>query len=184
MNTQPDMLDFLKAASDVDRLRIIGLLTQRNATRAEIAKELNLSARDSVNHLAFLEYVGVLTQRDDVYELNADKLATLTRDGLPRNARPEYIPAPDLDPAAQKVLKSHLNVDGSIRQIPSQPAKRQVILNYLVQAFEPEVNYKEKEVNEILRRFHADTAALRRYLVDANLLARESDCSRYWRVIA
>ena len=29
MNTNPEMLDFLKAMSDADRLRIIGLLTQR-----------------------------------------------------------------------------------------------------------------------------------------------------------
>jgi hypothetical protein len=44
------------------------------------------------------------------------------------------------------------------------------------------VNYTEKEVNTILRRFHLDTAGLRRDLVDANMLARESDGSRYWRV--
>ena len=38
MNASPEMLDFLKAASDVDRLRIIGLLAQRHASRAEIAE--------------------------------------------------------------------------------------------------------------------------------------------------
>jgi hypothetical protein len=37
-------------------------------------------------------------------------------------------------------------------------------------------------VNQILRRFHEDTSGLRRDLVDANLLARISDGSRYWRV--
>ena len=183
MQATPDqMLDFLKATAHVDRLRIIGLLVQRTASRAEIAQTLNLSARDSVNHLAFLEYIGVLTRTSETYALNADKLATLTRDNFANDRPAGYVPAPELDPTAQKILKAHLNADGSIRQIPSQPTKLRVLLHYLLEAFEPSVDYKEKDVNEILRRFHADTAGLRRDLVDANLLARESDGSRYWRV--
>ncbi len=69
-----------------------------------------------------------------------------------------------------------------MRQIPAKPARRREVLLLLLQAFKTGANYTEKEVNEILRRFHADAAALRRYLVDENLLARESDGSRYWRI--
>ena len=75
MNTNPEMLDFLKAMSDADRLRIIGLLTQRRASRADIVAKLNLPLRDVVDHLAFLEFVGVLSQKDDLYELNDAKLS-------------------------------------------------------------------------------------------------------------
>ncbi|MBK9210577.1 MAG: helix-turn-helix domain-containing protein [Anaerolineales bacterium] len=46
MNTNPEMLDYIKAISNPDRLRIIGLLTQESATRPEIAERLNLSAKD------------------------------------------------------------------------------------------------------------------------------------------
>ena len=45
MNANPEMLDFLKAMSDADRLRIIGLLTQRRASRADIVAKLNLPLR-------------------------------------------------------------------------------------------------------------------------------------------
>ena len=181
MNTNPEILDFLKAISDADRLRIIGLLTQRRASRAEIAAKLKLPLRDVVDHLAFLEFVGVLGQKKDVYELNDDKLATLARDKFARE-RPVYVPAPELDDKSKKGLKAYLNADGSIKQIPNQPAKLQVILNYLIQAFAPSTNYTEKEVNQILRHFHEDTAGLRRDLVDAKMLDRESDGSRYWRI--
>lgn len=181
MGTKPEMLDFLKAMSDADRLRIIGLLTQRRASRADIVEKLNLPLRDVVDHLAFLEFVGVLTQKEDMYELNDGKLATLARDNFEKE-RPVYVPAPELDDKSKKILKAYLNADGSIRQVPNQPAKLQVILNYLAQAFTPDTNYTEKEVNQILRRFHEDTAALRRYLVDSEIMARESDGSRYWRV--
>lgn len=180
MNTNPEILDFLKAMSDADRLRIIGLLSQRRASRADIAAKLNLPLRDVVDHLAFLEFVGVLSQKDDVYELNDSKLADLGRANFAKESR-GYVPAPELDDKSKKVLKSFLNPDGSIRQIPAQP-KLQVILNYLIQAFAPNTDYTEKEVNQILRRFNEDTAGLRRDLVDANLLARISDGSRYWRV--
>ena len=95
--------------------------------------------------------------------------------------RATYLPAPDLDPKTRKVLAAHLNADGTIRQLPFQSSKLRMILNYLVSAFTPGVDYTEKEVNTILRRFHEDTAGLRRDLVEAGLLARESDGSRYWR---
>ena len=180
MNANSEMLDFLKAMSDADRLRIIGLLTQRPTNRAEIAAKLNLPLRDVVDHLAFLEFVGVLSQKDDVYELDESKLSALARDNFAKE-RPAYVPAPELDAQSKKVLKAYLNADGSIRQIPAQP-KLQVILNYLIQAFAPNTNYTEKEVNQILRRFHEDTAGLRRDLVDAKMLDRISDGSRYWRV--
>ena len=91
MNTNPEMLDFLKAMSDADRLRIIGLLTQRRASRADIVTKLNLPLRDVVDHLAFLEFVGVLSQKDDVYELDESKLSTLARDNFAKE-RPSLRP--------------------------------------------------------------------------------------------
>ncbi len=181
MNTNPDMLNFLKAVSDADRLRVIGLLTRHGANRADIVAKLNLPLQDVVNHVAFLESVGVLSQKEGVYELNDTKLAALARENFAKE-RPAYVPAPELDPQSKKVLKAYLNPDGSIRQIPNQPAKLQIILNYLIQAFAPGSHYTEKEVNQILRRFHEDTAGLRRDLVDAKMLDRISDGSRYWRV--
>ncbi|MBI3162182.1 MAG: DUF2087 domain-containing protein [Chloroflexi bacterium] len=174
-----EMLDFVKAMSDPTRLRIIGLLSQKPASRTEIAEQMNLSPKDSLTHLGFLEFVGAITLTDGVFTLNNDKLATLARDKLAEE-RPSFTPADDLDENSKKILKTFLNPDGSIRQIPAPP-KLGVLLNYLAQFFEINTNYTEKEVNAILRRFNEDTAGLRRDLVDAGLLARESDGSRYWK---
>lgn len=175
------MLDYVKAMSDPNRLRIIGLLSQEPATRAEIAERLKLSPKDSLTHLGFLMFVGAITQTEGVFTFNNDKLAVLAKEKL-AETRLSYVPAEHLDEKSKKALKAHLDADGSIRQIPSPP-KLQVILNYLVDFFEFDKNYTEKEVNTILRRFNEDTAGLRRDLVDARLLARESDGSRYWRVV-
>jgi hypothetical protein len=175
-----EMLDYVKAMSDPNRLRIIGLLSQKSATRAEVAEKLKLSPKDSLTHLGFLEFIGVVTQTDGVFTLNNDKLAVLAKEKL-AEARPSFVPAEYLDERSKKILKAHLNADGSIKQIPASP-KLQVILNYLVEFFEYDKNYTEKEVNTILRKYNEDTAGLRRDLVDAGMLARESDGSRYWRV--
>jgi hypothetical protein len=176
-----EMLDYVKAMSNPDRLRIIGLLSQESATRREIAERLKLSVKDSLTHLGFLEFVGAITQTEGVYTLNNDKLAVLAKEKL-ADLRPSYTPPAHLDEKSKKVLKSVLDADGKIKQILLQPVKLRPLLEYLIPFFEFDTNYTEKEVNAILRRFNEDTAGLRRYLVDAGLLARESDGSHYWRV--
>jgi hypothetical protein len=180
MSNLPDMLDFVKAASDADRLRIIGLLVQHPSTIKAVAQELNIPFRLAFNHLAYLEFAGVVRKNGDVFILDESALESLSKKQF-SGGRETFIPAPDLDLKTRKVLAAHLNADGMIRRIPIQPAKLRIILNYLIPAFKPGVDYSEKEVNSILRRYHEDTAALRRYLVEAGLLARESDGSRYWR---
>lgn len=176
-----EMLDFVKALSDPDRLRIIGMLSQGSATRKEVAERLKLSPKDSLTHLGFLEFVGAISQTDGVFSLNDERLAVLAKEKLSVQ-RPVYVPDEALDSKSKKVLKAHLNADGSIKQVPLQPVKLKPILDYLIQFFEFDVNYTEKEVNTIIKRFNEDTAGLRRDLVDAGMLARESDGSRYWRV--
>ena len=175
-----EMLDFVKAMSDPVRLQIIGLLSQGNATREEVATRLNLSPKDSLTHLGFLEFVGAISQVEGVFFLNDDHLAVLAKEKL-SETRPTFVPDEALDEKSKKVLKAHLNPDGSIKQIPAPP-KLQVILNYLVQFFEFDTIYSEKEVNTIIKRFNEDSAGLRRDLVDAGMMARESDGSKYWRV--
>jgi hypothetical protein len=180
MNNSPEMLDLIKAASDPDRLRIIGSLAHHPDTVKSVARELDIPFRQAFNHLAYLEFVGVVRRDGDVFTLNEGGLEILSKKQF-SGRRESYVPAPDLDPKTRKVLAAHLNADGTIRQIPLQPAKLLVILKYLLPAFESGVDYTEKEVNNILRRFHPDTAGLRRDLVDAGLLSRVSDGSRYWR---
>ena len=125
--------------------------------------------------------MGVISQKDDLYELNTDRVHALAREQL-HEEKPVYVPAPELDEKSRKVLISCLNPDGTIKNLPPQPAKLRIILEYLVQVFTPGLNYTEKEVNTILRRFHVDVSGLRRDLVDAGLLDRKRDGSRYWRV--
>ena len=180
MEEKPEMLDFVKAMSDADRLRIIGVLAKGPASVNEAAVQLGIPVRDALNHLAFLEFVGAVEKSGEAYQLNPSGMEALSKRQF-GGGRESYVPAPDLDVKSHKVLVTYLNADGSVKQIPQQATKLRVVLEYLVTAFTPGVDYTEKEVNTIIRRFHVDVSGLRRDLVDAGLLDRERDGSRYWR---
>lgn len=181
MDEQPEILSFVKAMASADRLRIIGVLVRGRATQSEIAEQLHLPGRDVFNHLAFLVHVGILTETDEMYDLDEKAIESLAR-GQFEGQREAYVPPENEHEDVRKVLKNFLNADGSLKQIPPMGNKLLVILNFIVGAFAYDTNYTEKEVNTILRRFHVDTAALRRYLVDNGLMARQSDGTKYWRV--
>ena len=71
-----------------------------------------------------------------------------------------------------RVLRTFLQ-DGRLVSIPAQEKKRQAILRYLLdRCFAEDRAYPESEVNERLRQYHDDVAALRRYLVVAGLMTR------------
>jgi hypothetical protein len=181
MNEQPEILSFVKAMASADRLRIIGVLVRGRATQAEIAAQLHLSVRDVFDNLAFLTHVGVIHETSGVYDLDEKAIEMLAR-GQFEGKRPTYEIKEEKPEDARKVLKNYLNADGTLKQIPPAKNRLLIVLNFIVDAFAFDTNYTEKEVNTILRRFHLDTAALRRYLVDNGLMAREGDGSRYWRV--
>jgi hypothetical protein len=63
--------------------------------------------------------------------------------------------------------------------MPAAHGKRMVVLEHIAAAFEPGVRYPEREVNAVLRAWFDDYAALRRYLVDSDLLSRAD--GTYWR---
>jgi len=76
------------------------------------------------------------------------------------------------------VLRNYL-VDGRLTHIPINRSKRLVVLDFLAGQFEPGRVYQKQEVNYALGRFHPDYAALRRYLVEDELLERRDGF--YWR---
>jgi hypothetical protein len=78
-----------------------------------------------------------------------------------------------------RVLENFVDGEGKLLAIPAQHKKRLSVLRWLVEDFEPGRRYPEAEVNQIIGRRHWDFAALRRFLVDEELMQRRN--SIYWR---
>ncbi len=181
MNDDQGMLSFVKALASADRLRIVGVLVRGKASQSDIAEQLHLPPRDVFNHLQFLMEVGIVHQEDGLYDLDQKRIESYAR-GQFEGKRQSFATREEEPEDVRKVLKNYLHADGTLKQIPPRGNKLLIILSFIVDAFAYDTNYTEKEVNTILRRFHLDTAALRRYLVDEGFMARERDGTRYWRV--
>jgi hypothetical protein len=80
------------------------------------------------------------------------------------------------------VLRSHFpqGVDGPLLRFPKKEKKKIIVLRQLIQRFESQRKYSEKEVNEILINAFHDYVTLRRYLIEYGFMDRYPDGSCYW----
>jgi predicted transcriptional regulator len=178
------LLTFFKAMADANRLKIVGLLAQRPHSVEELAAILNLRPSTVSHHLGRLAEAGLVSARAEsyynMYQLEESALEQTARQLLARESLPAVAANTDSGAYERKVLHDFLLPDGSLKTIPAQRKKLDVILRHLAGEFSPGVRYPEKRVNEILRTYHEDTASLRRELIGARLLQREK--GEYWLV--
>ena len=183
------LLEFFKTLANAERLQIVGLLAVEAADAPQIAGRLGLPPYAVLRHLERLEEMNLIQAASDdplaarqtpqSYRLNTQELNELSRRvlaGQRQKPKPENF---DGEAYERKVLSDFMTADGKLKALPVQEKKLLVVLRHLVQDFEPGERYSEKQVNEMLRRYHIDTAALRRYMVDNHLLERSEGV--YWR---
>jgi DNA-binding HxlR family transcriptional regulator len=180
------LLNFFKALSDANRLKIVGLLAQKEASVEELAAILSLSASTVSHHLAKLSEIGLVNARVDgyynVYHLETGAIEALARQLLAEDTLPKVVEDLDRKAYDREILKINLNADGSIRQLPTNHRKLDVILRYLADHFEFGRTYTEKEVNQVIGALHEDISGLRRDLISVGYLDRTKNGSAYWRI--
>ena len=73
----------------------------------------------------------------------------------------------------EKTIRAFVK-DGRLVSIPAKPAKRDLLLPWLLdECFPEDRDYEEKEVNMRLALLNPDVSALRRHLIDARLMTRD-----------
>jgi biotin operon repressor len=179
----PQLAAFFRALSDVSRLKIAGLLAEGPLSGEQLAAMLGLRPSTISHHLGRLAKAGLVSARAEgyysVYSFDASALEAMARQLLSPETLPTAAALADRSGYDRKVLGDFLYPNGRLKSIPAQHKKLLVVLRHLAASFEPDKRYWERQVNEILGRFHADTATLRRELVGAGFLAREA--GQYWR---
>jgi predicted transcriptional regulator len=183
---QDELLTFFKALADANRLKILGLLAGQDLTVEQLAELLDLRASTVSHHLSRLSEAGLVSARAEsyynIYHLETKEIETIAKQLLSEDTLPAIASDVDLDAYDRKVVSGYTTPDGRLKTIPSQRKKLEAVLGYIVQAFKPGMTYSEREVNQILSRFHDDTATLRRELVGFGLLERAGGGGEYWRV--
>jgi predicted transcriptional regulator len=179
-----ELLPFFKALADPNRLRIAGLLANQELSVEQLAELLGLRPSTVSHHLSYLSHIGLVSARAksyyNLYRLENSALDRLAQRLLQRETLQFVTVQESQDSYDRKIIANFTDADGRIKTLPAQRKKLEVILRYVLRAFEPGVRYSEKRVNEILSQYNKDTATLRRELVDYHLLMREGGGGEYW----
>jgi hypothetical protein len=170
-------LEVVRMLADSDRLRVVAALVLDGSTVDEVAATTGLDVRRAGRALARLADAGLVEGDDQGWRLREEELGATARAGVADTTGPgdEHGDEP---PEVARVLRAFVR-HGHLLSIPAARSKRRVLLDRLAQDFEPGVRYPEAEVNATLGRWHSDTAALRRHLVDEGFLDRAG--GQYWR---
>ncbi|WP_344613185.1 DUF2087 domain-containing protein [Dactylosporangium salmoneum] len=161
--------------AESDRLDVFAAVVLGARTPSAVEAATGMPARLVEPAIRRLQQGGLLVVEDGQLAAARDAF----KDAV-RTAAVQAGPQPQLDPDRHRdlVLRTFI-ADGRLTQIPAAHGKRMVVLEHIASSFEPGVRYPEREVDAILRAWHDDHAALRRYLVDAGLLSRDNNV--YWR---
>src|SRR5579875_3303808 len=167
------LIQLLKALADESRIRILGILTDHEASVDELSAYLGLKASTVSHHLSRLQELGLVSMRAEgtihFYQFHPESLRQLNR--LLQPERLAAMAAEEGDVWEQKVLNDFL-IGEQLREIPASRKKRLVILKWLVDKFEWDVRYTESEVNEVIKRHHPDFATIRREFIGNKLMER------------
>jgi hypothetical protein len=172
----PNANTIIGALADTDRRRTLAAIELGAGTVDDIVARSGLAEHRVAKALARLVDSGLVTATGrSGLRVDADAFAAVARTTLYRPPSDEHAAEP---PERRKVLQAFVR-DGRITSMPTAPAKRAVVLDWLARTFEVGRHYSEAEVNDALAPHVEDHASLRRALVDAGLLDR--DGVEYWR---
>lgn len=177
------LLQFFKVLADETRLKLLGLLANREQSVEELAAQLQLKTPTVSHHLARLKETGLVGMRAEgnthVYWLQSETLYSMSKGLLSSEKMASLVDDVAGDAWERKVLKDFF--DGTrLKEIPASRKKRSVVLKWFATQFEPGKFYTEKQVNEIVQRHHEDASSIRRELIGEQLMQRAN--GNYWLV--
>ena len=172
-----EKLELLKLLADETRLEILNILLKEDSYVEKIACELSLTPATICYHLKKMESAGVVncsrSQFYIIYSLNReifDKplLELIKKDKEVVNTEEKY----------KKEVISHFFKYGRLTQIPMQRKKREIVLAEILEQFDLNREYPEKDVNEIILRYHEDFCTIRREMIAFGMMTRDHEIYR------
>lgn len=134
-------------------------------TTAELAKKLKMN-------------VQVVTRKVQSGEIQAYKVGKDWR--IPEQAVHEW-----LESTSNKTLKPTQPKSGAKKKTTARKEtskapteKRKYFLEYILAQFEPNRNYREKDVDRIISRYHGESGTIRKLLVAENMIEFANDTYR------
>lgn len=168
---------------DVDRLAIAGALAVRPRSTDELVETTSRDRKVVLTVVGDLRSAGLVTVDDvGVYSLDDKAMRVAAQQAgeieVPMDPVMGYGMTDDERTVLERFFSGRV-----LNEIPTQRAKRLIVLQRLALEFDPGRRYTEFEVNEVLGAFHPDWSTLRRGMIDEGLLDRTTSGgdNTYWR---
>ena len=163
---------------DPQRLMVAGTLAGVARTTEQVVDHTGLSPQDVLAAVGDLRAAGLVEPNGPGYLLPMDVLRRIAAAERTRPTPMDRSIGDGMTDSEQRVLGRFF--EGRVLvEIPTGRVNRIVVFERLCLEFTIGRHYTEQEVNSVLAAFHPDTATLRRYLVDEDLLDRNR--THYWR---
>ncbi|OCA85641.1 ArsR family transcriptional regulator [Bacillus sp. FJAT-27225] len=174
------LVSFYKAMGDPTRIRITALLSVGPLHGQAIAGKLGLTPPTITHHLKKLREVGIVNERRDkntiYFNLNESTIKQHAKvlSQLLEKKGEELAEMVDTSLEKQKVITNFFTKEGKLKSIPAQRKKKLFVFEHIVQGLEKGRKYKEKELNEYIKKFHEDYATIRREFIINHFMYREN----------
>lgn len=169
-----EKLELLKLLADETRLEILNILLKEDSYVEKIACELSLTPATICYHLKKMESAGVVncsrSQFYIIYSLNREIFDKPLFELIKKDE--EIV---DTEEKYKKEVISNFFKYGRLTQIPTQRKKREIVLAQIVEQFDFNLEYPEKEVNEIILRYHEDFCTIRREMIAFGMMTRDHE---------
>lgn len=154
----------------------------------QLGRSLDERHRDKLEppgHVELLNLIARAAGHRNFQALKAAPPAPTAPPPLASTADDEAAATPALSDNARKAL-GHFDQRGRLMRWPVKRSVQRLCMWPLWTLFDAKRKYSEAEVNAVLKSANLffDHVTLRRELINDQLLARESDCSLYWKLPA
>jgi len=172
----------LKLFLDPDRLAVAGALASRAMDTDEVVAASGRDARVVLAAIGDLRAAGLVRSDGDRYDIDLAALREAARAAAEIEIPMDPVIGFGMTDEEQLVLARYFSGRVLI-EIPTNRAKRLIVLQRLALEIDIGRRYSEPEVNGILGEFNPDWSTLRRGLIDEGLLDRETagGSNLYWR---
>ena len=169
-----EKLELLKLLADETRLEILNILLKEDSYVEKIACELSLTPATICYHLKKMEAAGVVncsrSQFYIIYSLNREIFDKPLYELIKKDEK-----IVDTEEKYKKEVISNFFKYGRLTQIPTQRKKREIVLAEILEQFDLDREYDEKEVNEIILRYHEDFCTIRREMIAFGMMTRQHE---------
>lgn len=174
--TEAESVALFKCLADKSRLQILKSLALEDMYVERLAERLGITAPTVSFHLKKLAEVGAVSsyksQYYTMYSLNKELFKIRILDILNESSSETQLQSQRDEQYRQRVINSFFEY-GRLKSIPSQRKKERIVLEVIVQSFEFDRCYTEREVNIIIADFHDDFCTIRRDMIAERLLERD-----------